>query len=106
MTFKSDKNKQANNGESERQGANDLAKWIPIGVGFGIPLGLVFHNLALGIALGAALGLAIGAAMTQRGKEPQVGYGGKQAGRLVLLVSLGVLLLLVVVVTFAFLAMK
>jgi uncharacterized membrane protein len=42
---------------------------ISIGAGFGVPLGLVFDNLALGIAMGAGAGVVIGAALEQRNKE-------------------------------------
>ena len=42
---------------------------MSIGVGFGVPLGLVFDNLALGIAMGAGFGVAIGAALERKNKE-------------------------------------
>jgi hypothetical protein len=42
---------------------------MSIGAGFGVALGLVFDNLALGIALGAGFGMAIGAALEQRNKD-------------------------------------
>lgn len=106
MTFNSDKNDRPNSGEPEKQGANDIAIWIPIGVGFGIPLGLVFHNLALGIALGASLGIAIGAAMARGHRVSTVEDGSNQAKQLLLLAGLGVLLLLVATATFAFLALR
>jgi hypothetical protein len=42
---------------------------ISIGAGFGLPLGLVFDNLALGIAMGAGFGVAIGAALERTHRD-------------------------------------
>ena len=106
MTFESDKKEQSSNEEPENQRGSTIAIWIPIGVGFGIPLGLVFDNLALGIAIGAAIGIAIGATMDQRRKGVEVENNGKQRGRLPLVIGTGVLLLLVGAATLVFLLLK
>ena len=91
MTFESDKKGQSSNEEPENQRGSTIAIWIPIGVGFGIPLGLVFDNLALGIAIGAAIGIAIGATMDQRRKGVEVENHGKQRERLLLVIGIGLL---------------
>jgi hypothetical protein len=44
---------------------------IPVGTGFGVPLGLVFDNLALGIAIGAGTGVVLGAAIDIRKRTRQ-----------------------------------
>ena len=69
----------------------------------GVPLGLVFDNLALGIAIGAAIGSAVGAAMDRRRKGVQVEHSGKYGGRLELAIGIGVLLVLFVVAALVFL---
>jgi hypothetical protein len=68
MTLEPDKKGQSNAEGPGNQRDSAIAIWIPIGVGFGVPPGLVFDDLALGIARGAAIGMAIGAAMDQRRK--------------------------------------
>jgi hypothetical protein len=69
----------------------------------GVPLGLVFDNLALGIAIGAAIGSAIGAVMDRRRTGLESEHDGKHRGRLELVIGIGVLSLLVVVAALVFL---
>ncbi|GAB4541309.1 MAG: hypothetical protein Kow0063_32030 [Anaerolineae bacterium] len=69
-------------------------------MGLGVPLGLVFDNLALGIAIGAAIGSAIGISMEQKRKGMEAGINGKQR---VLVTGIGILLLLIGIAAFVFL---
>jgi hypothetical protein len=47
---------------------NALALWIPLGMAFGIPLGVLADNVGLGIALGLGFGVVVGVA---RGRTQQ-----------------------------------
>lgn len=43
--------------------------WMPLGIGIGLPFGLIFKNIALGIPIGIGLGLAIGAILDLKAKR-------------------------------------
>lgn len=43
--------------------------WMPLGIGIGLPFGLIFKNIALGIPIGIGLGLAIGAYFDLKAKN-------------------------------------
>ena len=45
---------------SEKNETNNTGVFLPIGIGLGVSLGIVFDNLAIGISLGVAFGLGIG----------------------------------------------
>jgi hypothetical protein len=47
MAFESNEKGQSDNKEPENKQGSTIAIWIPIGVGFGVALGLVLGNLAL-----------------------------------------------------------
>lgn len=46
-----------------------MQKWLAVGMGCGIALGVAFHNLAVGIALGAALAFAFKGADAARARK-------------------------------------
>jgi uncharacterized membrane protein len=50
----------------ERKKGNYLARCISIGTMFGVPLGLLFGNIALGIGIGVAIGAGFGALISKR----------------------------------------
>lgn len=93
MTSESEEKGPSTNKRPGNQRGSTIAIWIPIGAGFGIPLGLVFDNLALGIAIGAVIGTALGAAMDQRRQGAETESDGNQKGRLLLAAGMGILLL-------------
>lgn len=43
--------------------------WMPLGIGIGLPFGLLFKNIALGIPIGLGIGLAIGSVMDNKAKK-------------------------------------
>lgn len=69
-----------------------IAVGLAIGAGFGVALGLVFHNLALGIAIGAGLGLSVGAAVDQRGRPAESNARATRIGVITAVIGLLVLL--------------
>jgi hypothetical protein len=93
MTSEPEKKGPSTNKRPENQRGSTIAIWIPIGAGFGIPLGLIIDNLALGIAIGTAIGTAIGAATDQRRQGAEIESDGNQKGRLRLAAGMGILLL-------------
>jgi hypothetical protein len=64
--------------------------------GFGVALGLVFDNLALGSAIGVAIGTAIGASLSERNRTGARTELAPRGASLPLLVGLALLLFLVV----------
>ncbi len=70
MTNSLNANGQAPRQESQNRPGRTIAYGIPLGIGTGVALGLLFDNLALGIACGAILGVALGlTSRLNRGKE-------------------------------------
>ena len=47
----------------------NLALWLPLGVGIGLPLGIPMGNIALGIPIGLAIGVAIGVSLDAKAKR-------------------------------------
>lgn len=74
-----------------------------MGTGFGVALGTVFDNLAIGIALGAGMGVAIGAALEQQNKDKLRPFNEQEKKMQKWGVTLGVFLLLIFMGLFAFL---
>ena len=58
--------KEKHNLVSENQ---NLALWLPLGVGIGLPLGFPMGNIALGIPIGLAIGAAIGVSLDAKAKR-------------------------------------
>ena len=76
---------------------------ISIGAGFGVALGLVLDNLALGIAIGAGIGISIGAALEQKNKDSLRPPTEQERNMQTRGVAAGLLILLILAGTFAFL---
>ena len=76
---------------------------ISIGAGFGVALGLVLDNLALGIAIGAGIGISIGAALEQKNKDSLRPPTEQERNMQTWGVAAGLLILLILAGTFAFL---
>ena len=58
--------KEKHNLVSENQ---NLALWLPLGIGIGLPLGIPMGNIALGIPIGLAIGVAIGLSLDAKAKR-------------------------------------
>jgi hypothetical protein len=58
--------KEKHNLISENQ---NLALWLPLGIGIGLPLGIPMGNIALGIPIGLAIGAAIGVSLDAKAKK-------------------------------------
>lgn len=97
---------------TSEQGRHPTGYWIgtgmSLGAGFGVALGIVFDNFALGIAIGAGLGSAIGAALEQShkgevrpptGQEARLQKWGLVAGLLALLTLTGLVAFLSIMKT-------
>ncbi|MFC2159252.1 hypothetical protein ACFLQS_00845 [Actinomycetota bacterium] len=47
----------------------NLALWLPLGIGIGLPLGIPMGNIALGIPIGLAIGVAIGVSLDAKARK-------------------------------------
>ena len=47
----------------------NLAIWLPLGIGIGLPLGIPMGNIALGIPIGLAIGAAIGVSLDAKARK-------------------------------------
>jgi len=47
----------------------NIALWLPLGICFGAPFGIIFDNIALGIPIGMVIGVAIGVSLDAKAKK-------------------------------------
>jgi hypothetical protein len=47
----------------------NLALWLPLGVGIGLPIGIPLGNIALGIPIGLAIGVGIGLSLDAKARK-------------------------------------